>query len=332
MEKQEKGLLYNLVMKRPKEILGFFVFVVIFCFIPLFVHSSYYLHLLIKVAMDAILAMTFILMLRVGLISLAIAAFWSIGAYASTLLVMELNLSFWLALPSATIITGIIALGIGYILVRNTGFSFLILTSVFGMIIVLIYGNIPQVGGYQGIEAIPPPDSILFPFLGPIEFMSKIPYYYLILSLMVLVVLLFAALYGSWIGRAWRSTALSPQLAESIGVDLFKYRLLAFVIASAAAGLVGSYYAHYLGAVTPPTFNIFKTITIHIYAILGGREFAILGPLVGSLIMTFVPEFFRITKEVEPIFSGCLMIFLILFLPKGVLSLFTRKRKNTFRI
>jgi branched-chain amino acid transport system permease protein len=321
-------LAYSMVRKGWRTIAGFLLAAVILCLVPLFVESPYYLHLLIMAGINAILAMTFTLMLTTGLISLAIAVFWSFGAYASTLAVLKLNLSFWLALPLSIIVTGILAYGIGYLLVKNTGFGFLILTSVLGMLIVLVYGNISWLGGYQGIEAIPPPDPIPIPYVTQIEFISKTSYYYLMLGLLFLVIITFSAFYASWAGRAWRAIGLGPNLAESIGVNLHGYRLLSFVVASVGAGLVGSYYAHYIGAVTPSTFGIFKTIHVHIYAILGGLSFPILGPIVGALIMTFVPEMLRITGEIEPIFTGVLIILLIKFLPGGVLSLFGRQRRG----
>jgi branched-chain amino acid transport system permease protein len=308
---------------------GFVLLAAMLCLVPLFVDSPYYLHLLIMSGINAILAMTFTLMLTTGLISLAIAVFWSFGAYASTLAVMNLGLSSWLALPLSVVVTGIIAYGIGYLLVKNTGFGFLILTSVLGMLIVLIYGNINWLGGYQGIEAIPTPDPIPIPYVTQIEFISKASFYYLMLGSLFFVILAFSAFYASWAGRAWRAIGLGPNLAESIGVDLHRYRLLSFVVASMGAGLAGSFYAHYIGAVTPSTFGIFKTIHIHIYAILGGLGFPILGPIIGALIMTFVPEILRITGEIEPIFTGFLIIILIKFLPGGVLSLFAKQKKGT---
>jgi branched-chain amino acid transport system permease protein len=261
-------------------------------------------------------------MLRTGLISLAIAAFWGMGAYASTMLVMKMNLSFWLSLPAAAVVAGLIALGVGYVFVRNAGFGFLMLTAVLGMLIVVVFGNIPLLGGYAGIDGIPPPDPISFPFLRSIEFSSKVPYYYLIWLLLLLVTAAYSAFYGAWTGRAWMAIGLNPRLAESLGVNVFRYRLWAFVIGSATAGLAGSFYAHYVSAVIPGSFDVFKTIHVHIYAILGGVEFAFLGPLIGSLIMTLVPEFLRIAREIEPIITGLLVIVLILFLPRGLLSLF----------
>jgi branched-chain amino acid transport system permease protein len=298
-------------------------------FVPLVVRSPYYMHLLIMSGINTILAMTFVLMLRTGLISLAIAAFWGMGAYASTLFVMKLNLSFWLSLPAAAIVVGIIALGIGFVFVRNAGFGFLMLTAVLGMLIVVVFGNMPLVGGYAGIDGIPAPNPIRFPFLNSIAFSSKVPYYYLMLCLLFLVILIYSAFYGAWTGRAWMAIGLNPRLAESLGVNVFRYRLWAFVIGSATSGLAGSFYAHYVSAVIPGSFDVFKTIHTHIYAILGGVEFAFLGPLVGSLIMTLVPEFLRIAREIEPIMTGLLVILLILFLPRGILSLFGLRREGS---
>jgi branched-chain amino acid transport system permease protein len=296
--------------------------------IPFVIHSPYYIHLLITTGMNAILAMTFIMMLRTGLISLGIAAFWGIGAYASAALVLKGELSFWFALPAATIITGIIAWAIGYLLVRNPGFGFLILTSIIGMLIVLVFGNIRWLGGFTGIEYIPPPDPFDIPFLAAIPFISKTPYYFLMLFLFLLVLISFWALYNSSTGRAWMAIGLNPHLAESIGVNVFRYRLIAFVIASGAAGLEGSFYAHYIGSINPHAFNIFKTIYLHIYAILGGTGSAFLGPTIGTFIMTFVPESLRIAKEIEPILTGALLILLIIFLPGGILSLLNLRQRN----
>jgi branched-chain amino acid transport system permease protein len=308
------------IVRFQKAIAWIFLFI-FFASIPLLVHSPYYLHLIIITGMNAVLAMTFIMMLRTGLISLAIAAFWGIGAYACSTLVMKADLSFWLSLPCAALITGIIACAIGFLVVRNPGFGFLILTAIIGMIIGLVFGNIKWLGGFTGFEYIPRPDPIVLPFLAPIPFTSKIPYFFVMFFIFILVSLSFWALYSSSTGRAWMAIGLNPRLAESIGVNVFRYRWIAFVIASTVAGLEGGFYAHYIGSINPNAFNIFKTINIHIYAILGGISFPFLGPIIGTFIMTFVPETLRIAKEIEPILTGALLILLIIFLPGGILSL-----------
>ena len=299
------------------------IVIVILALLPLVVRNPYYIHLLIMVGINAVLAMTFILMLRTGLISLGIAAFWGIGAYASALLSVRLGLPVWLALPAAAVITGIVSTFIGALLVKQGGFGFIIQTLAFGFIIVLIFGTFEVFGGYVGIVGIPHPEPIPIPLVGSITFSStsKTPFYYLVLFLVLLMVVVLTAFYSAWAGRAWRAIGLSAHLAESLGMNLFNYRLLAFVIASTIAGLMGSFYAHYYGALVPGSFGPFKTIYVHVYAILGGINFPILGPVIGSIIMTFVPEFLRVTEGVEPIFTGILIVLLILFLPNGLLGL-----------
>jgi branched-chain amino acid transport system permease protein len=318
---------------RNLKIFGIILVLIIFILIPVFIKSPYYLDLVIIMMMNAVLAMTFLILLRTGLISMAIAAFWGIGAYASALLATNFGLSFWFCLPAAVIITAIIALILGYPLLKNAGFTFVILTSVIGMLFVVAMGNINTFGGYNGISKIPPPPSIHIPFVSDIAFTlnDKVPYFYLLLFLSIVSILIIQAFYAAWTGRAWKAIGLNPRLAQSIGVDLYRYKLISFVVSSAICGLMGSFYAHYQGFVQPDTFNLFPyTIYIQIYAILGGIGYAIIGPILGSVIMTFFPEFMRISREYGPIFLGVLVIIMIMFLPHGLLSLLERPAVKQF--
>ncbi len=95
-------------------------------------------------------------------------------------------------------------------------------------------------------------------------------------------------------------------------------------MASSFAGLAGSFYAHYAGTIVPDIFDLHKSIHIQIYAILGGLESYILGPLTGSAVFTAMPEFLRIAPEIEPYFTGGLLIALVIFLPSGLAGLAQR--------
>lgn len=316
-----KNLLYKEKAPYLANLKGILILFIIALLIPLVVKSPYYLTLLITAGTGAILAMTFILLLRTGLVSMAIAAFWGTGAYFSTMMSMKLSMSFWLCLPLSAISTGIIALILGLILIRNPGFSFVIMTMVIAMVFVVAVGSTEELGGYSGILRIPRPDPIHIPFLFSLKFKSNMASYYLMVFLSLLMVIILSALYASSIGRAWTMIGLNSQLAESLGIDVFRYRMAAFFLSGFISGLMGSFYAHYLGSVNPETFNLFKTVHIFIYAILGGIQFPFLGPIIGSLVMVFLPEFMRVTQELESIITGGFLLILIIFLPTGILSL-----------
>jgi branched-chain amino acid transport system permease protein len=206
-------------------------------------------------------------------------------------------------------------------MVRHAGIAFVILSIIVNMAVVQAVGHVEQVGAWRGIIHIPPPDAIPIPFHAPIEFVTATSFYYLILFLVLLTIVVFSSLYRSRIGRAWNAVRLDPRLAETLAINPFAYRLLAFVVACGFGGLAGSFFAHYMGSIQPATFNIFKSIYILVYAALGGIKFLIWGPIVGTAIMTYVPEWLRISEEFGPIFVGIILVLLVLFLRGGLLSL-----------
>jgi branched-chain amino acid transport system permease protein len=307
--------------KMQRSLIVQLVLLVIFLLLPILVQSQYHLTLLVTVGIYAALSMTFLLLLRTGLITMAIAGFWGVGAYSCTMLMIKLHLSFWLCLPMGIIVAAIFSLAFGAILVRSPGFGFVIMSMILGLLFVVAVGSTEWLGGYTGIVNIPPPSPIEIPGLPPLAFTGNLQYYYLMIVLVVIVIIVLAALYASSTGRAWTAIGLNARLAQSLGIDVYKYRLAAFVIAGAIAGLMGGFYAVYIGCLQPDTFNMFKTIYMHVYAILGSTAFALLGPTVGATIMVMFPEYMRITREIEPIITGFLLIVLVIFLPGGVLSL-----------
>jgi len=289
--------------------------------IPLVVKSPYILHLFIMAFITAVLGMSFNMVYSTRLITLGSAAFYGIGAYSSTLLALDWGLSFWIALPMAVIITGIISLGIGLVIIRTGTLTFVILTLLFALAFYQLLGSVRFLGGWAGFINIPRPDPIPVPFLGRVSFTSRVPYYYLGLFLMLSVMLVFYSLYSSRIGRAWKAIKQSSPLAASMGINVYRFRVLGFVVASCASGAVGSFYAHYFQIIIPEMFSGFVSIYIQLYATLGGLEFYIIGPSIGAAVMIFVPEILGVTPEIQPIIFGGLLITIIVFFPGGILGL-----------
>jgi branched-chain amino acid transport system permease protein len=308
----------------PKQV-ALVILVVFLLAIPAFVQSPYYLDLLISLIVRAVLGMVFVLLLRAGMINMGIAAFWGIGAYASVVMVMNLHIPFWAALWLSAAGTALVAFGIGWILVGSgsSGFGFVVLSAVIGQMFSVVMGSISYVGGYSGRRDVPAPEAIPLPDGHSIAFgvSNKASFYYLAIFLLGVIALVLVALYRSRVGRAWTAIGLNLRLAESLGVNAFRYRLTVFVVGSAIAGLIGSFYAHYQGFVAPDTFGMWQNIYFQIYAILGGIGFPILGSLVGAGLMTMLPEVSRGAVIYAPIIMGFLLILLVLFLPQGILGI-----------
>ncbi len=304
------------------------VFFLIVVALPQFITNDYYVHLMILIMMNSVLAMTFILLLRVGLLNMSMAAFWGIGAYTSAMLTLKGGLSFWVSLPASIAISALVALAIGAILVRHAGLGFIIPSLIFAFIVPLVFGTFEVFGGHIGLIRIPAPDAIPLPGDAAITFSSERSYYYLLLVFSVIVVLVALALYRAWTGRAWRALGLSSNLAQSVGINPFRYRLLAFVIVSAMAALMGVFFAHYSANIQPESYGPFKAIYIQMYAILGGVGSPIIGPVIGAGILTIIPEALRVVKNFEPMVTGALIILILVFMPQGIIGLLQGRRSS----
>jgi len=292
----------------------------IWCLIPLFVGGSQYmLDLFIIMIINAVLAMGFILVFRTGLVFLAVMTFYGIGAYAGIVFTLKVGMSFWIALPLSAVTTALIAFLLSpFLLGRTTSpLQFIVISSILGMMFALAVGNTKWLGGYSGVQGIPDP-----PPLFGIDFSyGKIQWFYLEVVMLVVVIALLLGFYNSSVGRAWRSIGLGPRLAESIGVNIYRYRVVAFVLCTFIVGLFGCFYAHYIGYISPDGFNMWQNTYLQLYAILGGLGFPIWGPIVGAGIMVFVPEYLRPIRQYAQLFTALILILLILYMPSGILGI-----------
>jgi len=292
--------------------------------IPLFVKSPYYLHVLIMVGMNVILAASLGLIVQTGQISFAHPAFMAVGAYGCTLLVTQAGFSYWFALLLASISAGIIAFLIGYPILRIKGAYFFLVTFAFLEFIRLIVTFFRHpFGGSRGIIRIPSP-TISLPGLPRIEFVvGGIHYYYLILFLVAITLWVLYRMERSRYGRIFKSIAQNDLLAESLGINLMKFRLLAFVVGCFFAGAAGAFYAPYFTFINPACFSLTVSIFIIIYILVGGMGRAT-GAVVGAVVLTIVPEALRATGYYEMMIFSVLLIVVVLFLPGGLITLPSR--------
>ena len=275
--------------------------------------SGYVITILITVAIYAILAHSLnIITGHAGQISLGHAAFFGIGAYTSALLYTEATLPFWFSVPLAAITAGIIGalLGIPCLRVRD---DFLAITTMgINFVVEAVFLYIPFFGGAMGIGGINLPDWFR-------REMSKPEYFILIMVVFGLLLLVDYRLGRSWIGLAWASIREDEQAAEAMGVDVVRFKVLAFILGSMIAGLAGGFYAHFLTFIMPQNFGFPMSIVILSMVVFGGIGTR-WGPLVGALILGVLPELSRPIMEYRTFLYGLLLMFMMRFQPDGLLG------------
>ena len=288
--------------------------------VPIILRSSpYMVHIFCLMFYYIIYSCSLYMIFSVGELSLAHAAFVGIGAYTSTLLMMKLNLSFWLALPTAAIASAMAALPIGYLTLRLKGMYFILVTLAFAEIVRVILSNfwIDVLGGIPGITNIPHPSITAL----SIDFSSKAHFYYLGLALVIISFLVMCRIEKSRIGLVFSSIRECENLAESVGINRMKHKKIAFVIGCFFASIAGSFYAHFVGIITPDDFALHGMLLPAAYMIIGGVG-SIFGPLIGTIVMTSLSYFaLKELAAFEMLAYGIIVILVLLFLPQGLISI-----------
>ncbi|MGH7322297.1 MAG: branched-chain amino acid ABC transporter permease [Candidatus Rokuibacteriota bacterium] len=286
--------------------------------LPYVVTSPYVMHLIIFSGIYVIFALSYdIVVGYLGMLSLAHPAFYGVGAYTSVLLVMKLDVPFLLAFPVAGLLASIVALIVGYPALRLSYHSFAIVTLAFTLIMRIVWINwVSLTNGPMGIPGVPRP-TLGVPFLGQIRVDTSTGYYYLILILVILTCLFVYLMINSRVGRALVSIRENEVLAETLGVNAFKYRMIAFAIGALLAGIAGSFTAHYITFVGPEFTDFYYITMLLIMVILGGSG-TIHGVILGAIVFTFVPEYLRITPEFRDVIYGCILLLTIILMPGGI--------------
>jgi branched-chain amino acid transport system permease protein len=291
-----------------------------------FHQQDFMIFLLINVLVVA----SYRLMTLTGEWSLAHVVLMGVGAYSSALLTKEIGLSFWVTMPLAGLICALIALILSFPLFRMKGFYFLIGSFAAGEAIRLswVYFKVPF-GGPKGLKLIPSP-VIALPGFKPIEIWEPIPYYFLTLGVVTFCLWILYRLEDSRIGLTLHSVHWRDVLAESIGVHTWRYRALAFVVASFFVGIAGALFAHYLGSINPYTFSVGIMVYVLVWVIVGGTT-TFAGPIIGVTVLSIANEWFRAAELYRPLIYGCILIAATMFLPDGLESLPSKIRSQVNR-
>jgi branched-chain amino acid transport system permease protein len=283
--------------------------------------NDYMLSVLILIAINVLMACSLRTIFILEQISLGHVGFALIGAYSSALMVMKLNVSFWVAMPLSGIICALTALLLGYPFLRLKGIYFAILTFMLAESLRLIAYNWRSLtGGQFGLTDISGPGTLGLPFIGTINFDTMENYYYLTLMVVIVSILILFFIEKSHLNAKWKAIKDAEPLAESVGMNAILHRIVNFAIAGFFAGIAGALFAHYqkgLSVEATSRFGIMASIYLLVYVVIGGKE-KFSGPIVGTIVLMLITEFARSLEEYRPIIIGFIAIIVVLFLPEGV--------------
>ena len=276
--------------------------------------SDYYVHILALVFTNVILAASLRPSLTCGQLNIGHSGFMCVGAYTSALLAKHWSVPFELSLLSGAALAALVGLAIGYPSLRLRGVYFAMVTVAFVEVIRLVAQIwVPLTRGMSGLSGIPKPNVL------GVTLTTKSSQYYLALFLMAVTLLILWKIERSRLGLIWQSIGMADHLAQSLGVNVANYKLLAFMVGCFFAGVAGSFYAHFIRFLFPPEFGFLVATNILVYNFVGGRGHFV-GPIVGAVFLSLLSEPFR-GSAYETIFFSIAMLLTILFLPGGIITL-----------
>ena len=265
------------------------------------------------VGLNAILALSVWLTLYTGQLTLGNAAFMGIAAYSSALLTMKADVPFPLALLCGALLAAAISLPLGATVFRLRGVYLAIATLAFGEVVRVAILAIPITGRGQGLVGIP----------------TKTELWHIYVSLVVIAYVC-ARLRISSVGRAWAAIREDEVAASSQGIPVRRYKLAAFVIGALLAGWAGGLAAHFNFAIQPDEYGFARAVQILVFAIVGGIP-NVLGPIFGAALLTALPAVLQPLQEYRDILQGVILVVVIVYLPRGLATVFDVRRGARLR-
>jgi branched-chain amino acid transport system permease protein len=294
--------------------------------VPMITRNSYLLHVLILTMVFGIFASAWNLVSGfAGLKTFGHHAFFGIGAYASALISIKAGLSPWLTIWIGALIATAAGLFIGLPILRIKSMPHVaIVTLGFAEIVRIVISNLQSITrGELGLWGIRPFEGFTLLAIGKVSFTpaDKVPYYYLILLLLIASTGVIAWLMRSRTGLAIVAMREAEDAAESLGVNLTRQKLLVFAISAFLVGVAGAFYGHYVSILTPSAAVGIDLMILVIAMTLVGGLGTFSGPLIGALILTGMVEWLRDIGQYRLLVYGAMIILIVMFLPKGLTTL-----------
>lgn len=310
--------------------------ILVLLFLPLTLRKQpYLLHILVSSGISIILALGLNLQVgSTGIPNLGYAAFYGVGAYTSSILATRLQVPFWIALIIAGIVAGFFAFLVALPTLKTRTYHLALVSIAFGLVTYIMLNNLDFTGGPNGIKNVPPPQIFGWSFLESIQLFGKpypmqLNYYYLVMTIVILLGLVAHFLYHSRIGLYWNAIREDEIAAKCSGINIGTAKLLSFFIGGFFAGIAGSLYSHYIAYISPENFNMNVSLLILAMVIMGGMD-NIWGVAIGALVLTLFPEKFRSLADFRMVATGLIIILMLMFRPTGIIKQQIRQYKNLF--
>jgi branched-chain amino acid transport system permease protein len=249
-----------------------------------------------------------------GQISLGHAAFFAIGAYGSAIGTTTLGWPAWPVMILVALAVAFIALAVGLPALKLSGHYLAMATLGFNIVVYTLLVQWDTVtGGPSGFAGIP------YLSIGPLVFDSEIRFHYLIWSFTMIALLLCLNLVRSGAGRGLAALAEDETAAATLGVDVRRSKVKVFILSAVLASVAGSLFAHSYAFVSPDSFSIFVSVDFVIMVVVGGMG-SIWGTLLGTAVITLLPEWIEALDAYKDIIHGLILVLLLLFLPQGLVT------------
>ena len=264
------------------------------------------------IGINALMALSLNVTLAAGMLSLSNAAFAGLGGYAAGILTLHFKMPYVVSLCGGALTAGLVGLVLGLPVLRLRGVFLAMATLAFGEVVRIAAVNLDITGGAEGLTGIPNVTKTWMIYLA----LAGAAYF-------------MAVLRRSRLGWALVSMREDETAAACLGIHITYYKVVAFTIGAMLAGLAGGMYAHLNYLITPRDFGFFIAVDLLIYNIVGGTRIWY-GPILGAALITALPEILRgVGVTAGPIrmaVNGLILLLVILFLPNGLASIFTRFR------
>ena len=297
---------------------------------PLVFTDTFPIHVMILVYMFGVLGMGWNIMGGyAGMFSFGQAAFFGIGAYTSTFLLMNFGVNPWIGLVAGGITAALVAAAIGYPCSNLRGHYFASASIAFAEIVRVVFNNWKLVGAAEGLS-LPMLDESFANFM---FHSSKLPYYYIILAFLLLAIGTCYFVATSKMGYYFRAIKESHEVAEVLGVNVVRYRLIAIMIAGFLSAMAGTFYAQYVLYIDPESVMLLPiSVQVVLISMLGGAG-AVIGPVIGAAVLIPIAEYTRITlghqgTGVDMLIYGFLIMLISMYQPAGVWGLLSNIGKK----